>query len=162
MSFSDYKRMHWVVCKTYCEDIERMLRAHQELERFYEHAWERKVSSKEGTFLKESGHDSWEKKKSVNFWPKYFFSCGRPYCTDSYSPYDYVQFVQIWNGNRSGFGHGFRADFHIFGGCFWAVRNSSYNGLSTQKMRYGRGWTVVWFWQKKQGRFLWDRFGAMR
>jgi hypothetical protein len=44
------------------------------------------VSSKEGTYFEEGGHDSREK-ISVNFWPKYFFYCGRPYYTDPYSPY---------------------------------------------------------------------------
>jgi hypothetical protein len=33
------------------------------------------VSSKEGTFFQESGHDSREK-ISVNFWPKYFSVVG--------------------------------------------------------------------------------------
>jgi hypothetical protein len=42
MSFLDYKRMHWVVCKTcrmlrrHREDVERTSRG--ELERFSEHA----------------------------------------------------------------------------------------------------------------------------
>jgi hypothetical protein len=35
MSFSDYKRMHWVVCKT-CRMFEKT--SGGELERFFEHA----------------------------------------------------------------------------------------------------------------------------
>jgi hypothetical protein len=48
------------------------------------------VSSKEGTFFEESGHDSREK-NSVNFWPKYFSAVGGLYgsvqSVHPYSPY---------------------------------------------------------------------------
>jgi hypothetical protein len=44
------------------------------------------VSSKDGTFFEERGHNSREY-FSMNFWSKYIFRCGRPYCMDPYSPY---------------------------------------------------------------------------
>jgi hypothetical protein len=86
------------------------------------------VSSKEGMFFEESGHDSQEK-IPVNFLAEIFFCCGRSYYTDLYSPYNSVV-IRIWHGNRGNFWHGFRGDFQIFGGCFWAVRNSPYNVMS--------------------------------
>jgi hypothetical protein len=67
------------------------------------------VSSKEGTFSKELGHKSQEKFFCV-FLAELFFCCGRPYCTDPYSPYSTVR---IWHKNRGSFGHGFRGRFQI-------------------------------------------------
>jgi hypothetical protein len=117
------------------------------------------VSSKEGTFFEESGHDSREK-NSVNFWPKYFSAVGGRTVrirTVRTVPYRYG-----FGTKSRHFWHGFRGNFQIFGGCFWAVRNSPYSGLWARKTRYGRGWTTVRFWHEKRGRFLWDRFGAVR
>jgi hypothetical protein len=63
------------------------------------------VSSKEGTFFEESGHDSREK-IYVNFLAEIFFCCGMPYCTDPYSLYDSLQSVQPY-----GFGMEIEANF---------------------------------------------------
>jgi hypothetical protein len=62
------------------------------LREIYEYARERKVSSKEGTFSKEGGHESREK-ISMSFGPKYFSAMGgrtvqnRTVRTIMYSPY---------------------------------------------------------------------------
>jgi hypothetical protein len=107
------------------------------------------VSSKEGTFFEESGHDSQEK-NSVNFWPKYFFVVGgRTVWIRT--------IVRIWHRNRGNFWHSFLGDFQIFDGCFWVVQRT----MGT-KTRYERGRTTIRFWHGKRGRFLWDRFGAVR
>jgi hypothetical protein len=112
------------------------------------------VSSKEGTFFEESGHDSREK-IFVNFWPKFFFVVGGRTVRIHTVSYRFGTEIEAI------FGTIFKA-FQIFYGCFWVVRNSLYSGLWAQKTRYERGRTTVRFWHRKRGRFLWDRFGAVR
>jgi hypothetical protein len=53
------------------------------------------VRNKEAMFSKERGHNSRET-KIVSFYAKIFFCCGRSYCMDPYSPYDYVQSIQLY------------------------------------------------------------------
>jgi hypothetical protein len=77
----------------------------------------RKVSSKEGTFFEESGHDSREK-ISINFLAEIFFCCGRLYSVQSVRFRIVCTTVRIWHENRGNFWHNFRGDFYIFGGCF--------------------------------------------
>jgi hypothetical protein len=76
------------------------------------------VSSKEGMFFEESGHDSREN-FSVNFWPKYFSAVGgrtvriRTVRTIPYSRTDLAR-------KSRNFGHRFRGGFLFFVRCFWA------------------------------------------
>jgi hypothetical protein len=52
------------------------------------------VSSKEGTFSKELGHES--QKKICDFWTELFFCCGRSYYTNSYRSYSVYNSVQSY------------------------------------------------------------------
>jgi hypothetical protein len=67
------------------------------------------VSSKEGMFSKEGGHDSREK-KLCEFLAEIFFCCGRSYCTD---PYDSVQLYEFGHENRCISGMIFEVDSRL-------------------------------------------------
>jgi hypothetical protein len=53
------------------------------------------VSSKEGMFFEESGHDSREF-FFCEFLAEIFFCCGRTYCTDPYNLYKSIQSIQSY------------------------------------------------------------------
>jgi hypothetical protein len=69
----------------------------------------------------------------VNFLLKYFFCCGRPYCTDPYSPYDSIQSIRIWHGNRGISGMDFEVDF-----CFLFVVFVPYGTVRTADYGHGK------------------------
>jgi hypothetical protein len=70
------------------------------------------VSNKEGTFFEERGHDSREN-FFCEFLAEIFFCCGRPYCTDPYSP---VQPYRFGTKIEEISGMDFEADF-----CFCSL-----------------------------------------
>jgi hypothetical protein len=70
------------------------------------------VSNKEGTFTKELGHKS-QGNFFLCFWAKLFFCCGRLYCTDPYSVYNFVHFLQIWHKIEAVLDMIFEVDFQI-------------------------------------------------
>jgi hypothetical protein len=143
MSFSDYKRMHWVVCKT-CrmsrEDIGRRVR---EIFR----VCLRKESEQQRGHVFRGKWAQFLRKNLV----KIFFCCGRPYCTNPYSPYGFGTEIEAILGTV--FKAIFRFSMVVFG---------PYKTVRTADCGYGRGWTAVRFRHEKRGRFLWDRFGAVR
>jgi hypothetical protein len=112
------------------------------------------VSSKEGTFSKERGHDSQEK-NSVIFgrnifllWEAVLYGSVQSirFCTVS-------TVVWIWHGNRGISGTVFEADFRIFVVVFGPYRTVRTAGLWARKTRYGRGHTAVRFWHKNEADF---------
>jgi hypothetical protein len=106
------------------------------------------VSSKEGTFFEESGHNSREK-NSMNFWPKFFFCCGRSYCTDPYSPYGYVQSYGFGTEIEAIFGTVLEAIFRFSVVVFGPYETVRTVDCGHEKTRYIRGRTAVRFWHGK-------------
>jgi hypothetical protein len=113
------------------------------------------VSSKEGTFSKEGGHESQET-FFLSFGPKYFSAVGgRTVCMDPYSRMDLA-----WKSRH--FGHRISRQISVFCSLFLG-RTEQFVQLTvgTENEAEG-GRTTVRFWHEKRGRFLWDRFGAVR
>jgi hypothetical protein len=70
------------------------------------------VSSLEGTFPKEKEGTN-PKKFFLCFWAELFFCCGRPYCTDPYSPYNFIQLYGFGTEIEAVLGTIFKVDFRI-------------------------------------------------
>jgi hypothetical protein len=109
------------------------------------------VSSKEGTFFEESGHDSREK-IFVNFWSKYFSAVGGRTVrirTIRTIPYNHTDLAQKSRQFLARFSRQF-SDFRwLFLGCM----EQSVHGLWAWKTRYGRGGTAVRFGTENEADF---------
>jgi hypothetical protein len=103
------------------------------------------VSSKEGTFSKEGGHESREN-FSVSFGPKFFFLLWEAVLYGSYSSYDSVQSVRIWHEIEAALGTDFEADFSFLftvSGPYGTVRTTDCGhekrGTEVVVQQYGFG-----------------------
>jgi hypothetical protein len=116
------------------------------------------VSSKEGMFSKEGGHES----------KKIFFSVlGRKkFLLWEVILYRSVQSVRFHTVHTAyGFGmeiEAFWARFSRWILDFWWLFLGRTSDYGAQKTRYGGGCTTVRFWHEKRDRFMWDRFGVVR